>query len=96
MDKTICITEEQYQQLVTDSITLAALQNGGVDNWEWHWEVINNFIYEYLRENREDFLKYATHMGIDIENEQELQEFEDEICIDELAKMHILKEKGII
>jgi hypothetical protein len=34
----ITITKERYIQLREAHITLMALQNGGVDNWEWYSE----------------------------------------------------------
>lgn len=36
-DKEI-ISRKEYVDLVRDSYELNALNNGGVDNWEWHWE----------------------------------------------------------
>jgi len=32
--KTVTIPVEEYEDLLADSRVLAALQNGGVDNWE--------------------------------------------------------------
>jgi len=40
--KTINITEEEYYQLIEDSIILNALRNTGVDNWEWYDEAMED------------------------------------------------------
>ena len=37
-DDKIVISKAEYIELVRDSHELNALNNGGVDNWEWHWE----------------------------------------------------------
>lgn len=37
-EKTVTITESAYAGLLADSETLAALESGGVDNWEWYHE----------------------------------------------------------
>lgn len=37
-EETITITKKEYQSLLQDSRKLAALENGGVDNWEWYSE----------------------------------------------------------
>ncbi len=36
--ETVTISKEKYEQLLRDSELLAALEAGGVDNWEWYYE----------------------------------------------------------
>ncbi len=36
--ETVTISKEKYEQLLKDSELLAALEAGGVDNWEWYYE----------------------------------------------------------
>ena len=38
MHDTVTISQREYDQLVRDSYKLAALEAGGVDNWEWYDE----------------------------------------------------------
>ena len=38
------ISKEHLLSLIEDSITLTALENGGVDNWEWYGESINDLL----------------------------------------------------
>jgi len=44
------ITVEKYKSLLDDSRKLAALEAGGVDNWEWYGESLK----EYYAENEKD------------------------------------------
>ncbi|UGL61184.1 hypothetical protein [Xanthomonas phage MUD8-T1] len=36
--ETITITTKEYKQLVANSEKLAALEAGGVDNWDFYWD----------------------------------------------------------
>lgn len=42
-DETITITKKEYNSLQRDSQKLAALEAGGVDNWEWYSESLKEF-----------------------------------------------------
>lgn len=42
----ITISLEEYAELQRDSRMLAALQAGGVDNWEWYDESLASFYEE--------------------------------------------------
>lgn len=44
------ISEERYNELLKDSLMIRALDNAGVDNWEWYGEAIDIF-YELCKEN---------------------------------------------
>ena len=44
------IEESELLELLSDSEKLNALNNGGVDNWEWYGESIKNFL-EKRRKN---------------------------------------------
>jgi hypothetical protein len=33
---TVTITNDRYGQLIADEAVLNALRNGGVDNWDWY------------------------------------------------------------
>lgn len=37
------IGKEELLSLIEDSLTLTALESGGVDNWEWYGESIYEF-----------------------------------------------------
>ena len=46
MEKYYKISEELLVELMTDSLALAALESGGVDNWEWYGESRCDFLDE--------------------------------------------------
>lgn len=35
------LTEDELKNLIKDSLTLEALENGGVDNWDWYCDSIH-------------------------------------------------------
>lgn len=42
-EETITITKKEYRFLKKDSAMLTALENGGVENWEWYGESLLEF-----------------------------------------------------
>ena len=44
MERQFIVTESELRELIHDSLMFCALQNGGVDNWEWYGESICNFL----------------------------------------------------
>ena len=44
--ETVTISKQEYKELLVDSLILSGLENGGVDNWEWYSESINDFLDE--------------------------------------------------
>lgn len=38
------ISGPELLELIHDSLKLMALENGGVDNWEWYGAAINDFL----------------------------------------------------
>lgn len=45
--------------LISDSLKLQALENGGVDNWEWYSVSLTDFLDE---ENADDFDEIAERL----------------------------------
>jgi hypothetical protein len=43
IDEKVLISVEEYENLKRDSAILAALEAGGVDNWEWYSESLRDF-----------------------------------------------------
>lgn len=41
------ISSIEYNSLIEDSEKLAALEAGGVDNWEWYHESIKDWLEKY-------------------------------------------------
>lgn len=44
MEKYYKISYSELRELLHDSLMLAALESGGVDNWEWYGASISDFI----------------------------------------------------
>ena len=43
MSRTITLTEEEYLILANDSEILRHLEEGGVSDWDWYGESLDNF-----------------------------------------------------
>lgn len=41
----ISIDQDRYLELLQKEEKLTALENGGVDSWEWYWEAVKH-LYE--------------------------------------------------
>lgn len=48
------VEENLLKELWINDLKLAALENGGVDNWEWYGESINDFLKEQKAKNFEE------------------------------------------
>lgn len=46
MEKTVEITVSEYNSLLESAAILRALQNGGVDNWDWYSDSISDHFEE--------------------------------------------------
>lgn len=53
-EKPVTISENELRYLVRCRCELEALQSGGVDNWSWYSESIDNYVKDYfdLEENK--------------------------------------------
>lgn len=41
------ISEDDLRRLIGSDLKLSALESGGVDNWSWYGESLNDFLKEY-------------------------------------------------
>ena len=48
------IDETVLKDLLINDLKFTALENGGVDNWEWYGESINDFLKEQKAKNFEE------------------------------------------
>lgn len=51
MAKNIILTETEFKNIYRSYLKYLALQSGGVDNWEWYGESLNNFLRDCYFEN---------------------------------------------
>lgn len=49
MEKYYKVAEKQLINLFVASMKLQALENGGVDNWEWYNDSLENYLKEELK-----------------------------------------------
>ena len=64
MMKYYLIEESRLKELLESEARLAALEYGGVDNWEWYGESLSQYLDEYcewngINRNRYDYDKLA-------------------------------------
>ena len=52
------VPKEELIELIEALYKLAALESGGVDNWEWCGESILNFLDRYWIENYDVLIKF--------------------------------------
>ena len=71
MKKTITISKEEYASLLDNSYKLAALEAGGVDNWSWYDNSIDDFWKAVFEENKQEIMDYADLIGYEFENDGE-------------------------
>ena len=54
-EKMRIITEKDLLELLESHYRLAALERGGVDNWDWYSDSCADFINDYVHENDIDY-----------------------------------------
>jgi hypothetical protein len=65
------ISKDQLQEYIKAYLELAALENGGVDNWEWYGE---------------SFYNYAEEEGFNKEKHEDINGFFEELADKEVEK----------
>lgn len=48
--ETVTISKKEYEELLHRDKMLTALESGGVDNWEWYFESLQEYYPEYLEQ----------------------------------------------
>lgn len=69
MKEIIEISRDELIELIECQYRLAALERGGVDNWQWYGESCREFLDEYKNEN-----KFSLIAGMDSEEAEEYLE----------------------
>lgn len=52
--KKYIIQEDKLVELIADHFALMALENGGVDNWSWYGDSLNQFLNEMEEDEFEE------------------------------------------
>lgn len=59
MEDKILVSRDVLERLISDSLVLSALEQGGVEDWDWYYQSIDD-VYE-----NDDVLKEAVQQEID-------------------------------
>lgn len=78
------VPKEELTELVEALYKLAALESGGVDNWEWCGESMNDFLDRYWIENHDALIKF-----FELKTEEEIEEFKDDFSFADIAEFEV-------
>jgi len=53
-EEMVTITKAEYDVLKQDQFKLDCLERGGVDNWEWYGEALNEYFEKYNKEDNNE------------------------------------------
>lgn len=75
MERYVKISIKKLQELLEAEAELAALECGGVDNWEWYGEAFSNYLelFDDKYENWDDFIESDTNEEVLIEKYGEVK-----------------------
>lgn len=78
------VPKEELIELIEALYKLAALESGGVDNWEWCDESISDFLDRYWIENHDALIKF-----FNLTTEEEIEEFKGDFSFSDIAQFEI-------
>ena len=82
----IAISAKEYRELLADSMRMRALECGGVDNWDWYGESLNNFKKDLPDSYGDAFWQWVEHMKSDDET---CEDYVDYMTIDDFAGFEV-------
>ena len=78
------VPKEELTELIEALYKLAALESGGVDNWEWCGESMSDFLDRYWIENHDTLIKF-----FNLTTEEEIEEFKDDFSFADIAEFEV-------
>lgn len=78
------VPKEELTELIEALYKLAALENGGVDNWTWYDESRSDFLEGYWIENHDALIKF-----FNLTTEEEIEEFKDNFDFANIAQFEV-------
>ena len=78
------VSKEELTELIEAFYKLAALESGGVDNWEWCSDSMNDFLDSYWIENHTELIKF-----FNLTTEEEIKEFKDDFSFADIAEFEV-------
>ena len=79
MCKKYIIDEEKLRELIKHEATLAALEGGGVDNWDWYGDSIKDMLDEYDASSMEEAVEIDLN---DLISNKTIQEYIEQINLE--------------
>lgn len=76
LEETITIPKSRYRELLYDAYYFMALESGGVDNWTWYSDSINDFVQDSIEQYKknEDFRSWVNNVKSSNETYEEFIE----------------------
>lgn len=85
--KNYIIDEERLKELLKAELKLMALENGGVDNWSWYSDSLNDFLKDDFNMNVASYMKF---FKLDEEaRPDEFEEFKMDFSFDDIVEFDI-------
>ena len=74
--ETVTITKDEYRDLLCWAYYFMALESGGVDNWTWYSDSINDFVQDSIEQYKEneDFRNWVNNVKSSNETYEEFIE----------------------
>lgn len=63
------VSEKRLKELILAELNLAALEQGGVDNWEWYGDSVSDFLNRLSEEYEQNFEDFEDITEFFMENE---------------------------
>ena len=63
----VCMPEAEYLNMLAANLELAALNQGGVDNWSWYGASLNDYYKQFLKDEGTRLYSYASGFDIDLD-----------------------------
>ena len=81
MNERYILSRGELLELLEAQYRLAALERGGVDNWNWYSEALGDFLMEYKTEN-----KHLLSAGMD---KEKVKEYFDDFDFADVAEFEL-------
>lgn len=81
MERKYVISRGELLELLEAQYRLAALERGGVDNWQWYGESNSDFLEDYINENK--------HLLTEGMEPEDAEEYLEDFCFSDIAKFEI-------
>ena len=81
MERKCVISRGELLELLEAYYRLAALERGGVDNWQWYGEANSDFLEDYINENK--------HLLTEGMESEDIEEYLEDFDFNDIAEFEI-------